>query len=234
MLFVMIKKGHKYFSYNFFVLVLVFYFALFFQKGIAQCAPPAASNCDPTHSNSAIIMDTQTNYGFTFDSFSKYSGGITYNGATILKVKVAANVGAPHPCKWKLVMIVSNGGPMSTPVTSEWETLVSYGLPGGSSKPSIDLISVKVNNGCSTPANAGIWQQFAAHDGAVLAIIDSPLLNSPGFSTACSGGETNGEGTYLGADYNEYSFTVDYRITPGYNYEPGQYQIFIKFCLVEA
>ena len=63
------------------------------------------------------------------------------------------------------------------------------------------------------------------------------LLDAAGATTVvgagCGSGETNSAGTYLGADYNEYSFTIDYRMNPGVTYQPGRYELFIKFCLVE-
>ncbi len=210
----------------------LFFFYLFFLipfTHLAQCTPLSA-NCDPNHANSAIIMDTQPNKEFYFDSFGKYAGGITYNGSTILKVKVAANPSLT--CQWKLVMIVSNGGSLVTPVSSEWETLVNYGFGTSSNKPTIDFLQVRVSNGCATPQNSGIWQQFNPADGDVIDIINPNSLTPAGASTAC-GGETNGVGTYLGVDYNEFSFTVDYRIVPNLSFNPGRYELSIKFCLVE-
>ncbi len=199
----------------------------------AQCIPPTTFNCDPNHANSAIIMDTQPNKEFTFDSFNKYAGGLTLNGSTILKLKVASNPSPPLPCQWKLVMYVSNGGSLVTPVPSEWETMVSYGSGSTSNKPSLDLLQVRVSNGCGTAQNSGVWQSFVnSIDGDVIEIINPSTLTPAGSGTGC-GGETNGEGTYLGVDYNEYSFTIDYRIQPNYDFTPGRYELAIKFCLVE-
>jgi hypothetical protein len=193
---------------------------------------PTTFNCDPNNANSAIIMDTQPNKEFSFDNFSKYNGGITLNGSTILKLKVAASTStlATGTCQWKLVMIVSNGG--SPSVSTDWETLSSYGS-SSASKPTIDNLFVRVSNGCNTPKNSGVWQQFNPADGDVIEIINPGIIKAAGAGAACSGGETNGAGTYLGADYNEYSFTIDYRLNPGFLYQPGRYEIFIKFCLVE-
>ena len=200
---------------------------------VVACDAPTTFNCDPNHANSAIIMDTQPNKEFIFDSFSEYTGGITLNGSTILKLKVAASTStlATGTCQWKLVMIVSNGGSPS-PVT-EWETLTTYGLGTNSSKPTIDYLMVRVSNGCNTPKNSGQWQQFNPADGDVIEIINPNTLIAAGGGAGCSGGETNGAGTYLGADYNEYSFTIDYRIIPELAHTPGRYEIFLKFCLVE-
>jgi hypothetical protein len=199
---------------------------------VIACDVPTTFNCDPNNANSAIIMDTQPNKEFTFDNFSKYNGGLTLNGSTILKLKVAASTStlSTGPCQWKLVMIVSNGG--SPTVSTDWETLSSYGS-SSATKPSIDNLFVRVSNGCNTPQNSGVWQQFNPADGDVIEIINPVTITGFGAGSACSGGQTNGAGTYLGADYNEYSFTIDYRLNPGFLYQPGRYEIFIKFCLVE-
>jgi hypothetical protein len=197
---------------------------------VVACDVPTTFNCDPNRANSAIIMDTQPNKEFYFDNFSKYNGGITLNGSTILKLKVAAITATTTNCQWKLVMIVSNGG--SPAPVSEWETLSNYGSSSTTAKPSLDLLGVRVSNGCNTPQNSGTWQFFAPIDGSPIEIINPATLQPPGASTTC-GTETNGVGTYLGVDYNEYSFTIDYRMNPGVSYQPGRYELFIKFCLVE-
>lgn len=196
---------------------------------VVACDVPTTINCAATPT-SAIIMDTQPNKEFYFDNFSKYNGGITLNGSTILKIKVAAITPTTTTCQWKLVMIVSNGG--SPAPVSEWETLSNYGSSSAASKPSLDLLGVRVSNGCNTPQNSGIWQFFAPADGSPIEIINPATLQAPGASTGC-GTQTNGVGTYLGVDYNEYTFTIDYRMNPGVSYQPGRYELFIKFCLVE-
>jgi len=200
---------------------------------VIACDNPTTFNCEAKGVNSALVMDTQPNKEFFFDSFSKYNGGITLNGSTILKLKVATSTSslATGPCQWKLVMIVSNGG-APTPA-SEWETLTSYGLGTTNSKPTIDFLQVRISNGCNTPKNSGLWQQFNPADGDVIEIINPATLVTAGPAGGCSGDETNGAGTYLGADYNEYSFTVDYRIKPNVGLSPGRYEVFVKFCLVE-
>lgn len=204
---------------------------------VIACDNPTTFNCDNNRSFSAMIMDTQANKEFFFDSFSKYRGGITLNGSTILKLKVAASTSslATGPCQWKLVMIVSNGSSTATPTPlSEWETLTTYGAGSTVAKPSIDFLQVRVSNGCNTPKLSGQWQQFQPADGDMIEIINpTSVVVPPGAGAGCSGGETNGAGTYLGSDYNEFSFTVDYRIVPNVGLTPGRYELFIKFCLVE-
>mgnify|MGYP003337627372 CR=1 FL=1 len=70
--------------------------------GSAACVISASTECDANPANSALVMNTTTNKEFIFDSFSKYNGGLTINGSTILKVKVADNPLSGGVCKWKL------------------------------------------------------------------------------------------------------------------------------------
>ena len=181
-------------------------------------------------------MNTTTNKDFVFDSFSKYNGGLTINGSTILKVKVADDPAQSGTCKWKLQMIVSNGGTSVTSDPNEWETLASYGSGSSSNKPTIDILQIRIDNGCNTPQNAGLMlAPFTAH-ADVADIINTSASIPPGAGTLCAGGggqQTNGVGSYLGLDYNEYSFIIDYRINPGFVYAPGRYELAIKFCLTE-
>ncbi len=220
------------FIINFFSIVYYLLFSLLFIPYFeyAQCIGPLTFNCDNNRTNSAVIMDTQPNKEFYFDTFGKYSGGLTYNGSTILKVKVASNPSPPSTCQWKLVMIISNGGSLVTPVSSEWETLATYGSGSISSKPTLDHLLVRVSNGCGTPQNSGVWKQFNPADGDIIEIINPNFLSPAGL---CNGSQTNGVGTYLGVNYNEYSFIVDYRIVPELEHTPGRYELSIKFCLVE-
>ena len=182
-------------------------------------------------------MSTTTNKEFTFDSFSKYNGGLTINGSTILKVKVADNPLQSGTCQWKLQMIVSNGGSSITADPNEWETLASYGSGSVANKPTIDILQIRIDNGCNTPQNAGLMlAPFAAHADVIDIINPTGPVVAPGAGVACSGGggqETNGVGTYLGLDYNEYSFVIDYRLNPGFVYAPGRYELSVKFCLTE-
>jgi hypothetical protein len=122
-------------------------------------------------------------------------------------------------------MYVDNNPVMGTPV-SEWETVTPYGTAGA--KPTLDMLDIKVYNGCNTPMFSGIYRSFGASNGSYIDIINNIGIISAG---SCAT-NVNGAGSYL-TNYNEYSFTVDYRIVPGLNYRPGLYRMSIHFCLVE-
>ncbi len=186
----------------------------------SQCGPPASAHCQGIPF-SELIRSTPGNIDFTFDNFSKYNGGITLSGATLLRLKVLAN---DISCKWALRMYIDNNGG-ATPI-NEWETSLPYSISG--LKPTLDLIQVKIYNGCNTPINSGIYQNFIPANGAFIDIINDVTLNAAG---SCAP-NVNGAGSYL-TNYNEFSFTVDYRIVPGLTYAAGMYSLNIKFCLVE-
>jgi len=190
------------------------------------CVNPVTSNCaDAIAGTSRFLMSTPGNVDFQFSDMQKYVTGITKSGSTQLRLKVDEII--PGSCKWKLVMYVDNNGYLPN---NEWEPLAYYGSSGDN--PELNLIQVNVYNGCGTPLNNGTFQIFSGNvQYDLLEIIpDLAVRNMPG---SCDGTNINGPGSYL-ADYNEYNFTIDYRIIPGFNMRPGAYQIKIDFCLVEV
>jgi hypothetical protein len=192
----------------------------YMHNSYSQCGPPTAVHCKGIP-ESELIRSTPGNVDFTFDNFSKYNGGITISGATLLRLKVLAN---DSLCKWALRMYIDNNGG-STPA-NEWELTSPYSISGA--KPTVDLIQVKLYNGCNTPINSGTYQQFTPAHGSYIDIINNITINPAG---SCST-NVNGAGTYL-TNYNEFSFTIDYRIVPGLTNAAGMYQLQIKFCLIE-
>lgn len=206
------------------LLLLIFYSI---SSGYSQCIDPGTGTNSCDHSETKIVLATPTNVELLFDSFGSYNGGITLNGSSIVRLKVyRAYPLTTDSCQWALSMYVSNGGGI-TPV-AKWETLTNYGTASGTI-PNLDLLEVRVSNGCQTPINNGTWQHFDSLSGSVIHIINNSIFTPAG---SCGGQEVNGAGTYL-TNYNEYSFTIDYRIRPGFLYRPGRYELFIKYCLTE-
>lgn len=206
---------------TFFIRCIVSVFLLVPLKGNAQCGPPPASNCQPFPASS-ILLSGNNNHDFVFDSFSKYINGITISGATQLRLTVLPNNAS---CKWKLRVYVDNNPSTATPV-NEWETLSNYG--GTGTVPLIDLLEVKIYNGCNTPLNSGVFQNFTPVNGSFIDIIKDIVIIPAGSCTS----NVNGAGSYL-TNYKEYSFTIDYRLKPGLVYKAGGYQLSLRFCLVE-
>ncbi len=208
--------------------ILFFLINVFFTQQIFSqpCTNPVTSNCsDAIAGTSRFYMTTLGNVDFVFSEMRHYVSGITHSGATQLRLRVDET--NPGNCKWRLMMYIDNN---NTLPPNQWEVLNTYGSAGNI--PELDLIQVKVYNGCGTPVNSGIYQIFSGntqHD--ILEIIPPlPTINPAG---TCDGANpTNGAGSYL-TNYNEYNFTIDYRIIPGFSHRPGTYQIKIHFCLVE-
>lgn len=205
----------------------ILFFVFVVQTTWAQlCNNVTTANCsDAIAGTSRFYMSTPSNIDFTFSDMQKYISGITYSGSTQLRLKIDEIV--PGACKWKLMMYIDNNNHLPA---NEWEPLVTYGSSGNI--PELDLIQVKVYNGCGTPFNNGVYQIFAGNTQYdILEIIRDPQPLHPAGS--CDGTEVNGTGSYL-TDYNEFNFTIDYRIIPGFQHRPGIYQITIHFCLEEV
>jgi|GEM_PF-1796797 hypothetical protein len=188
------------------------------------CGPPAHCDCQ-VWPNNGIILETSPNVSFEFDKINEYAAGITYSGSTILHIKMDSinrTCIDGSPCMWKLVMYVDDFGAAG----GQWDKLTTYGT-GAGTVPSIDLLQVRVYNGCNTPICES-FQSFAPVDDASIDIINSAVLKAAG---TC-GTNVDGVGSYLN-HYNEYTFMVDYRIVPHYGLAPGNYQIALYFCLVE-
>jgi len=188
------------------------------------CGPPAHCDCASWPKN-GIIIENSPNIDFQFDKISQYLGGITYSGSTIIHIKMDstnATCADGSPCKWKLVMFIDNFGTGG----NQWDKTASYGT-GVGTKPTIDMVQLRVYNGCNTPICES-FQTFNPIDDASIDIVNSAVLIPAG---TCSS-NVNGVGSYLN-HYNEYTFTVDYKIIPGFDMAPGMYQLSLNFCLVE-
>jgi hypothetical protein len=196
--------------------------------GQAVCDNLTNSNCDGFPFSRLLLQNQQNTQliEFEFDNISEYQAGKTFYGSTNLRLIISDT--ANSDCVWKLKMHITNGG-APLPIT-EWDTRSTYGSSGA--KPQLDLIQVRVTNACSSSPLNGSWQNFAAVDNAFITIIDNTFPTAAGLLYGCSGGETNGEGSYL-TNPGEFSFTIDYRINPGLTKTPGRYEMAIKFCLTE-
>jgi len=161
----------------------------------------------------------------TFDDFTSYSGGITVTSVARLRVRVEHQAVVDPLCSWSLTMTVENGG-VATPI-DEWEELLQYGS-GAAINPAISILQVRIRNTCATSPIDGIFQTFT-NDGDLIDIIEPLLAVTPAGSCALN---VNGPGSYL-TNYDEYNFDVDIRVVPGFDYNPGIYQLNVRFRLEE-
>ncbi|MCB9174925.1 MAG: hypothetical protein H6589_09975 [Flavobacteriales bacterium] len=173
-----------------------------------------------------ITPNTTVNSLMTFDNFTSYNGGIVINSVARVRVKVEDKA-IPDPlCSWSLTMIISNNPGAGTPA-GEWEELNQYGSGLGTNPP-ITALEIRVRNSCSTSPIDGVFQTFT-NDGDIIDIIAALLPITPAGSCALN---VNGPGSYL-TNYDEFNFDIDVRVKPNFTYNPGIYQLNIKFHLEE-
>ena len=173
-----------------------------------------------------IEPNTSVNAMMSFDDFTKYQGGYIINSVARIKVRVEDKTVIDPLCSWHLTMTIDNNSGAGTPVT-EWEELNLYGS-GLGQNPTIDALEIRVRNNCGTSPIDGMFQSFSSN----LDIIDiiAPMLPvTPSGSCALN---TNGAGNYL-SNYDEFTFTIDLRVKPGFDFNPGIFQLNIKFRLEE-
>lgn len=198
----------------------------------ASCPTSSSSNCDgfPLSRLDLSQQGGGNLIEFVFNEMSKYTAGITYYGQSILRI-TASDTAASGNCAWNLRMMVNNGG-FPTPPT-EWVQNTAYGTSG--STPTIGLLEVRVTNNCGTSPINGGWQSFtlAQSGGQIVIIDDGGFVNSAGIGGCGGNGQVNSAGSYL-TSYGEFSFIIDYRIKPFFNYTPGKYDLNIKFCISES
>ncbi len=173
-----------------------------------------------------IEQNTSVNSLLTFDSFSRYTGGFTINGVAKIKVRVENKAVIDPLCSWSLIMTIENNPSAGTPA-DEWEELNLYGT-GGGQNPTVDALEIRVRNNCGTSPMDGFYSTFNNHMD-ILDIIAPMLPVTPSGTCTLN---TNGPGSYL-TNYDEFNFTIDIRVKPGYDFNPGIFQLNIKFRLEE-
>ena len=193
------------------------------------CTAPTTDNCASVIGGwSEFFMTTSENVDFEFDNMSKYARGITKNGATKIMLKIDELVA--DNCQWALKMYLDNNNYADgTDPQEKWDPIIYYGNEDSGLMPTLDLLQVRVYNACNTPNISG-YQTFTERDVAIEII---PELLPRNVAGTCDGTSVNGPGNYL-QDYNQYSFTVDYKINPGFTHKAGAYQVTLKFCLYEV
>jgi hypothetical protein len=185
------------------------------------------------HCGIVELQNTSTSdANFTFTDFSTYNAGITLISVARLNVRVENKDPVDLDCSWKLRMFIENNSGAGT-LADKWEEITLYGS-GTSAKPSISDLEVRVNNNCGTPLETSFRSFTDVND--ILNIIEEmvPQIIVPAGSCSASGTKNvNGPGSYL-TNYNEYSFNIDLRFKPGFQFNPGVYKLNIKFRLEEV
>jgi hypothetical protein len=174
-----------------------------------------------------ILPATSEQVDYVFDSFSKYIAGLTFHGVANVNIKVDDQTPPNPDCKWMLTMSVENNASSGTPA-DEWEQLMTYGA-GSASPAKIEILEVRVTNGCYTSPIDGVYQHFT-QTGDFIEIIENTGIRIDAGSCTTN---VNGPGNYM-LNYDEFHFQIDFRIVPGFNFDPGVYQLQVKFELVEV
>ncbi len=173
-----------------------------------------------------LVPNTTVNSLMTFDDFTSYNGGVIINSVAKIRVRVQDKAIVDPLCSWSLVMIIDNNPGAGTPA-NEWEELLQYGS-GAATNPPMSTLEVRIRNACSTSPIDGVFQTFA-NNGDLIDIIAPLLPVTPAGSCV---NNVNGPGDYMG-NYDEFNFDVDIRVTPTFAYNPGIYQLNIRFHLEE-
>ncbi len=173
-----------------------------------------------------LVPNTTVNALLTFDDFTSYNGGRILNNVARIRIRVQDKAIVDPLCSWSLVMIIDNNPGAGTPV-NEWEELLQYGSGSGTNPP-INALEVRVRNACATSPIDGVFQTFT--NNTDLIDIIAPLL--PVTPAGSCGLNVNGPSDYL-ANYDEFNFDIDVRVSPNFAYNPGIYQLNIRFHLEE-
>ncbi len=174
----------------------------------------------------AIVPNSSVNQVIVFDDFTKYNAGVTINSVTRLRITVEDKT-IPDPlCSWNLKMFIENNSGAGTPL-NEWEEVTNYGN-GAGLNPTIDVLEVRVRNACATSPADNIFRSFNDAN-EILDIIAQMLPVTP--AGTCTQ-NVNGPGSYL-TNFDEFTFDIDIRLNPGVQYNPGIYNLNLRFRLEE-
>ena len=174
----------------------------------------------------AIVPNSSVNQVVVFDDFTRYNGGITINSVTRIRITVEDQT-VPDPlCSWNLRMFIENNSGAGTPA-DEWEELASYGNQNGDN-PKLSALQIRVRNACATSPADNAFQSFST-TADILDIIAQMLPVTPAGSCTQN---VNGPGSYL-TNFDEFTFDIDIRLNPGFQYNPGIYNLNIRFRLEE-
>ena len=174
----------------------------------------------------SIVPNSSINQIVVFDDTTKYIGGITINSVTKIRVKVEDKTIVDPLCSWNLKMFIENNSGAGTPI-DEWEEITNYGN-GAGTNPTIDLLQVRIRNSCSTSPSDNTFRNFNDANDILDIISDMLPITNAGSCTL----NVNGPGSYL-TNYDEFNFDIDIRLRPGARFNPGIYNLNIRFRLEE-
>jgi hypothetical protein len=180
-----------------------------------------AQFCD----NVSLTITTTSNVDFSFDTFGKYQAGLTQNGSTRVKVAVSNSVNNNPDCRWNLIVFVENAS--ASTASTDWEQLQSQSSSG--TNPRIEMLQLRIRNNCNTSLTGNQFFNAPVAGGTPIIVISNNGITTPAGS--CNQ-NVNGPGDAQ-ANYNEFTFDIDYRVVPVPGVKSGTYQLKVKYLLIE-
>ena len=158
-----------------------------------------------------IAITRGTDLDFTFNSIRHYTNGIIMPNATEFRIDSSA--------EWDLYVGTQ------TNVAGQWDLVTAYSSAGTSTVP-VSILEIRaISPGGTSQQNSF----FALQDISTPVFLIGSGADDP--STA-SGVGTNAPGD-SGNDPFTHRFRIDYRLTPGVNYQPGIYALTVVFTLAD-
>lgn len=158
-----------------------------------------------------IIITRGTDLDFTFNTIRQYTNGVVTPNATEFQITSSA--------EWDLYV----GTQTTTP--GEWDLLTSYSSAGNSQVP-VSILEVRATSPGGTSQQTSFFHLTDISNPVYLigSGADDILVNS-GVGANAPGDASN--------DAFTHRFRIDYKLTPGVDYQPGVYGLTIVFTLAE-
>lgn len=150
---------------------------------------------------------------FVFNTLQKYQAGIIVPGATDLRI-IADSI------NWDLYVGAITIAP------GLWNTITTYANYG--QEPPIGILELNFRNQANTSQVQGFFPITDISNPVYIIGSESPT--DPDIT--CPGMGTNTPGDYLSSPQC-YRFSVDIRIKPGFDLQPGLYFLIIEYIIVE-
>jgi hypothetical protein len=157
-------------------------------------------------------LKTSPNIEFVFDAISDYENGITIYNAFELNILATGT-------DWDLYVGAK------TAAVGTWNQNAQYSLAGV--LPPVSILQMQVRNNSNTPLTSGF---FGLTDISTPTYIIGSAAADP--QITCPNNGTNAPGSYL-VDPNCYTFKIDLKIQPGFDYRPGMYSLEIEYFIVQ-
>lgn len=148
---------------------------------------------------------------FAFNTIRQYTNGVIVPNATEFRIESTA--------QWDLYV-----GTQTT-VAGQWDLVQSYSSAGSSTVP-VSILEIRAVSPGGTSQQTAFFplQDIGSPVYLIGSAADDPLTSS-GIGTNAPGDPQN--------DAFTHRFRIDYKLTPGVNYQPGVYSLTVVFTLAE-